>query len=214
MKNILITGSAGFIGFHLAKSLLSKGFFVKGIDSMNEYYDKTLKITRNKILLRESNYEFEQFNLEESAKIHTSVEKFKPHIVVHLAAQAGVRYSSKDPYSYVSSNLVGSFNLLESLKKTGCEHVLLASTSSVYGGNKKTPFKERDKTEKQKSFYAATKKSMEVMSHTYSHLHKIPITCFRFLLSTVLEVDLIWLYSNLQMPFSMINQLMFIIMEK
>ena len=179
-KKILITGSAGFIGFHLSKKFLDGGWEVWGYDGMTEYYDVELKEARNKKLEIYPNYKFICALLEDEKTLEKALSDCKPDIIVHLAAQAGVRYSFEEPKSYIQSNLVGSFNLLNAVKDVGCSHLLLASTSSVYGANVKLPFSENDKADKQVSLYAATKKSMEVISHTYSHLYQIPVTCFRF----------------------------------
>ena len=147
---------------------------------MTSYYDPMLKKSRNAELANYSEYIFQLANLEDNEFITKIFQKFRPRIVIHLAAQAGVRYSIDNPASYVKSNLVGTFNILEALKNIDCEHFLMASTSSVYGGNTKKPYKETDSADSQLSFYAATKKSNEAMSHAYSHLHNIPTTCFRF----------------------------------
>ena len=180
MNKIFITGSSGFIGFHLARRFLRDGWEVMGFDSMNEYYDVKLKEDRNNILLSETNYYFKKGLLEESDKLEKTITDFKPNKVIHLAAQAGVRYSLSNPEAYVQSNLIGFSNLLEVVKKIKCDHFLMASTSSVYGGNTKMPYREIHSTDFPMSFYAATKKANEVMAHSYSHLHSLPITCFRF----------------------------------
>ncbi len=180
MKKILVTGSAGFIGFHLSKQLLQENNIVHGIDSITSYYDVKLKKSRNDILLEKKNYSFSKTRLEDKEKLKNIFNDFRPHIIIHLAAQAGVRYSISDPESYLQSNLIGTFNILEASRQFGCEHLLLASTSSVYGGNVEMPYREIDPTDTPLSFYAATKKSNEIMSHSYSHLFKIPTTCFRF----------------------------------
>ena len=162
------------------KKLLEKNWCVLGIDGMTNYYDPYLKERRNKELKDNSSYIFKNVNLENSSSVSNIFEEFDPKIVIHLAAQAGVRYSIDNPLSYVSSNLIGTFSVLEALRKINCAHFLMASTSSVYGGNTKKPFKEIDHTDSQMSFYAATKKSNESMSHSYAHLYNIPTTCFRF----------------------------------
>ena len=176
----MITGSAGFIGYHISKKLLENNWSVLGLDAMTNYYDPILKERRNTDLLNYSDFTFQRANLEDCEHIKNIFQEFRPKIVIHLAAQAGVRYSIDNPTSYVKSNLLGTFNVLEALKKVDCKHYLMASTSSVYGGNAKIPYKEVDPADIQMSFYAATKKSNEVMSHSYSHLFKIPTTCFRF----------------------------------
>jgi UDP-glucuronate 4-epimerase len=177
---ILITGSSGFIGFHLSKLLLEKGNNVHGIDSMNNYYDVNLKKARLKILLKYKKFSFSKTNLENNKKIENIFIKFKPQIVIHLAAQAGVRYSVDKPRVYLKSNIDGTFNVIESSHKIGVNHLIMASSSSVYGANKKIPFKEIDKTETQLSIYASTKKANESMAHSYSNIWNIPITMLRF----------------------------------
>ena len=177
---ILITGSSGFIGFHLSKLLLEKGNNVHGIDSMNNYYDVSLKKARLKILLKHKKFSFSKANLENNKKIENIFRKFKPKIVIHLAAQAGVRYSIDKPRVYLKSNIDGTFNVIESSHKIGVKHLIMASSSSVYGANKKIPFKEIDKTETQLSIYASTKKANESMAHSYSNIWNIPITMLRF----------------------------------
>ena len=183
MKNkekILITGTAGFIGFHLAKYLLSKKFQIIGIDGMTNYYDVNLKIARHDILSKFSNFICEEFLLEDAKKLKKIFKKYQPTIVVHLAGQAGVRFSNENPGSYINSNIVATFNILDICKNFQIKHLLFSSTSSVYGDNIAMPFKETNKTDEPLSFYAATKKSCEVMMHSYSHIYKIPITVIRF----------------------------------
>ena len=177
---IFITGSSGFIGFHVAKRYLDKGLKVSGFDSMNSYYDVKLKKSRLKILRKYKNFSFTRGNLENQSILNNSIKKFKPSIIIHLAAQAGVRYSIENPKIYLNSNIVGTFNLIESAKKFRIKHLIIGSSSSVYGANKKFPFQENDKTDSQISFYAATKKSVENLAHSYSSLWKIPITILRF----------------------------------
>ena len=177
---IFITGSSGFIGFHLSKKLLDKGHKVHGFDSMNNYYDVKLKKARYKILNKYKKFSFTKGKLENQKILRSSILKFKPKIIIHLAAQAGVRYSIEKPRAYLDSNIIGTYNILELSKKVDIKHLLIASSSSVYGANKKLPFKEIDKTETQLSFYAATKKSTESMAHSYSNIWKIPITILRF----------------------------------
>ena len=179
-KKILITGSSGFIGFHLAKLLLEKGIKIHGFDNMNNYYDVNLKKARLKILKEYKNFSFTKANLEDKIKLNKIFKKFKPKVVIHLAAQAGVRYSINNPRIYLESNINGTFNIIESSHKNKVQHLIMASTSSVYGANKKTPFKEIDKTDTQLSIYAATKKSNESMAHSYSNIWNIPITMLRF----------------------------------
>ena len=176
---IFITGSSGFIGFHLSRKLLDKGHSVHGFDSMNSYYDVKLKKARYKILSKHKKFSFTKGKLENQKIISHSILKFKPKIIVHLAAQAGVRYSIEKPRIYLDSNIIGTCNILELAKKINVKHLLIASSSSVYGANRKIPFKEIDKTETQLSVYAATKKSTESLAHSYSNLWKIPITMLR-----------------------------------
>ncbi len=177
---VLITGSAGFIGFHLAKLLLAEGFTVHGYDGLTDYYDPTLKQNRNKILITNPNFTSTTGMLEDEDKLYKAAKKFKPEIIIHLAAQAGVRYSLENPRSYINSNIVGTFNVMEVARKERIKHLLMASTSSVYGANLKMPFVEKDKTDAQLTIYAATKKANESMAHSYSYLWKIPTTMFRF----------------------------------
>ena len=176
---IFLTGSSGFIGFHLSKKLLDKGHSVHGFDSMNNYYDVKLKKDRYKILIRYKNFSFTKGNLENQKNLSKSILRFKPKIIIHLAAQAGVRYSIKKPRVYLNSNITGTYNIIELAKKVNVKHLLIASSSSVYGANTKLPFKETDKTEKQLSIYAATKKSTESIAHSYSNIWKLPITMMR-----------------------------------
>ena len=177
---IFLTGSSGFMGFHLSKKLLNKGHKVHGFDSMNNYYDIQLKKTRYKILNKYKKFSFTKGKLENKKILSNSILKFKPKIIIHLAAQAGVRYSIKKPRIYLDSNITGTYNIIELSKKVNVKHLLIASSSSVYGANKKLPFKEIDKTETQLSIYAATKKSTESIAHSYSNIWKIPITMLRF----------------------------------
>ncbi|WP_349956140.1 NAD-dependent epimerase [Rhizobium sp. ZPR3] len=176
----LITGTAGFIGFHLAKRLLDEGHFVVGFDGMTPYYDIKLKEKRTAILARSNGFKAVTGMLEDKAALDHAAELAEPDVIVHLAAQAGVRYSLENPRSYVDSNLVGSFNILELARNLQPKHLLLASTSSVYGANEKIPFAESDKADEQMTIYAATKKSMELMAHSYAHLFNVPTTAFRF----------------------------------
>ena len=180
MKNIYITGTAGFIGFHLANLLLNEGFYVHGFDGLTNYYDVDLKKARQNLLLKNSNFSCTNGMLEDFDKLQSSIKDFQPDIVIHLAAQAGVRYSLENPKAYIDSNLVGTFNVLESAKIEKIKHLLIASTSSVYGSNENMPFTEIEKADSQLTLYAATKKANECMSHSYSHLWNIPTTMFRF----------------------------------
>ena len=177
---ILITGSSGFIGFHLSKLLLEKGNSIYGVDSMNNYYDVNLKKARLHILKKYKKFNFSKANLENSKKIKNIFNKVKPKVVIHLAAQAGVRYSIDKPKVYLKSNIDGTFNIIEASNEIKVKHLIMASSSSVYGANKKIPFKEIDKTETQLSIYAATKKANESMAHAYSNIWNIPITMLRF----------------------------------
>ena len=177
---IFITGSSGFIGFHLSKRLLDSGHSVHGFDSMNNYYDVKLKKARYEILKKYNKFSFTKNNLENQKVLSKTILKFKPKIIIHLAAQAGVRYSIKKPRVYLDSNITGTYNIIELAKKVNVKHLLIASSSSVYGANKKLPFKEIDKTETQLSIYAATKKSTESIAHSYSNVWKVPITMLRF----------------------------------
>ena len=178
--NIFITGSSGFIGFHLAQKFLIKGIKVHGFDSMNNYYDVKLKKARLRILKKYKNFDFVQGKLENEKKLSQCLSKFKPQIIIHLAAQAGVRFSIKNPDTYLESNIVGTFNILKISNKLNVKHLIIGSSSSVYGANKKFPYQEIDKTDHQVSFYAATKKSTESLAHSYSSLWKLPITMLRF----------------------------------
>jgi UDP-glucuronate 4-epimerase len=180
MKKVLITGTAGFIGFHLARLLLTEGSRVQGYDGMTDYYDINLKIARNNILLKEPNFTETKGMLEDNEKLNDIANKFQPDIIIHLAAQAGVRYSLENPRVYINSNIVGTFNVMEIAKKHKVKHLLIASTSSVYGANSKMPFTEIEKADTQLTIYAATKKACESMAHSYSYLWKVPTTIFRF----------------------------------
>ena len=177
---IFITGSSGFIGFHLSKKLLDKGHIVHGFDSMNNYYDVKLKKKRYQILKKYKKFSFTKSKLENKNTLSKVILKFKPKIIIHLAAQAGVRYSIEKPRAYLDSNIIGTYNIIELAKKVNVKHLMIASSSSVYGANKKLPFKEIDKTETQLSIYAATKKSTESIAHSYSNIWNIPITMLRF----------------------------------
>ena len=179
-SKIYITGASGFIGFHTAKRLLNKGMRVHGFDSMNNYYDVGLKKSRLKILKNYKNFSFVKGNLENQKILNKSITRFKPSIIIHLAAQAGVRYSIQNPKVYLNSNIIGTYNVIEVAKKLKVKHLIIGSSSSVYGSNKKFPFQEIDKTDNQVSLYAATKKSTENLAHSYSSLWKLPVTVLRF----------------------------------
>ncbi len=179
-KVYLITGGAGFIGFHLSKSLLEKGARVIGLDNMNDYYEVSLKKARLAILEKYEHYMFYKCDLADKGELFSVFEKEKPDIVVNLAAQAGVRYSIDNPDVYIQSNIVGFFHILEACRNYPVEHLVFASSSSVYGGNEKVPFSTEDKVDHPVSLYAATKKSNELMAYSYSKLYKIPVTGLRF----------------------------------
>lgn len=180
MVKALVTGSAGFIGYHLCKRLLAEGFDVVGFDAMTDYYDVRLKERRQANLLQSGGFKAVNDRLENDGVLMDLVAAEQPDYVVHLAGQAGVRYSIDEPRSYVDANIIGTFNLLEAVRATPVKHLLLASTSSAYGANTQMPYTETDKADTQMSFYAATKKSNEVMAHSYAHLYDIPTTMFRF----------------------------------
>ncbi len=176
----MITGSAGFIGFHVAQTFLSKNWKVVGFDAITNYYDVNLKKERHSILEKNPGFIAYKGLLQDPKLLNQICENHKPKIIIHLAAQAGVRYSVDNPISYVESNLIGTFQILELARKYKPDHLLMASTSSVYGGNTDYPLNENQKSDTPLSFYAATKKSNEAMAHSYSHLYHIPITMFRF----------------------------------
>ena len=177
---ILVTGAAGFIGFHLARRLLEAGESVVGLDSMTDYYDVSLKQRRVALLAAFPRFTFARQALEDHAALDALFAERRPGIVHHLAAQAGVRYSIEAPRAYLQSNLVGAFNLLEACRRHPPRHLMLASTSSAYGANEKHPFVETDAAVHPITLYAATKGSMELMAHAYAHLYEVPTTAFRF----------------------------------
>jgi UDP-glucuronate 4-epimerase len=177
---IFITGAAGFIGFHLSRRLLELGHQVFGYDGMTAYYDVELKKARLSILENIDGFSFTKAMLEDMAALENAVRESQADVIVHLAAQAGVRYSLENPRAYVDSNLVGGFNLLEVARMFPVRHLMMASTSSVYGANPKIPFHEDDRADHPLTLYAATKKANEAMAHSYAHLWAIPTTLFRF----------------------------------
>lgn len=179
-KTILVTGAAGFIGYHLSKRLLESGYIVAGVDSLNSYYDPQLKRARLADLLPCDRFSFVEGDLTNPQTVESLMTRNKPEAVVHLAAQAGVRYSIENPRAYIDSNVIGFFNLLEAVRNHKVEHFLYASSSSVYGNREKTPFSIEDRVDKPISLYAATKKSNELFAYTYSHLFDIPSTGLRF----------------------------------
>jgi UDP-glucuronate 4-epimerase len=177
---ILVTGVAGFIGMHSAKKLLDDGHEIIGIDNLNDYYDVTLKEDRLKLLEGYKNFRFLKLDIKDQKDVADLFKKESPQRVLHLAAQAGVRYSIQNPYVYIDSNIQGFINILEGCRAIKTEHLVFASSSSVYGGNTKVPFSEHDNVDHPVSLYAATKKANELMAHTYSHLYQIPTTGLRF----------------------------------
>jgi UDP-glucuronate 4-epimerase len=179
-KTILITGCAGFIGFHLAKRLLVNNYFIIGVDNINSYYDVDLKKARLQLLKEHENFSFVLASLEDREAIENVFAKNKIDIVINLAAQAGVRYSLENPYAYTQSNIVGFMNILECCRRHRIDHLLYASSSSVYGANGNVPFSLGDKVDHPVSLYAATKKANELMAFTYSHLYDLPTTGLRF----------------------------------
>ena len=180
VRTALVTGSAGFIGYHLARRLLDEGWRVVGIDALTEYYDVGLKTRRHAMLAQSEAFRPVVARIEEPGRLEALLADEAPQVVVHLAAQAGVRYSFENPRSYLEANLVGTFELLEAARAHPPAHLLLASTSSVYGANAEMPYREDMKADTQMSFYAATKKATEAMAHSYAHLHGLPTTMFRF----------------------------------
>jgi UDP-glucuronate 4-epimerase len=177
---ILVTGAAGFIGFHVARRLLEEGRHVIGLDSLNHYYDPALKRSRLEILRENSNFDFTQADLSDRSSIAALFAKHRFPVVVHLAAQAGVRHSIHQPHDYIDANLEGFANVLEGCRHHECRHLIYASSSSVYGANTKLPFSVHDKTDHPISLYAATKKANELMAYSYSHLYRLPVTGLRF----------------------------------
>ena len=179
MKNAVVTGSSGFIGSFVSQRLLNEGWTVSGIDDLNNYYEPKLKIDRQNRLLEHNNFSVINDKIESIDLLNDLFSDKRPSLVIHLAAQAGVRFSLNNPESYLESNLKGSFAVLEAARNYKPKHLMIASSSSVYGANPTLPLKENDKTDNQTSFYAATKKAIENMAHSYSHIHDIPITIMR-----------------------------------
>ena len=180
MKKVLVTGSAGFIGMHLSLSLLNDGIEVVGLDNLNEYYDVSLKLARLEILKKNKDFTFIKGDLNDRDNIRKIVRENNFDVIVNLAAQAGVRYSLTNPEEYINTNLTGFFNIIDAAKEYKVPHFVYASSSSVYGSNKKLPFSEEDKTESQVSLYGATKKANELLAHSYSSMFKLKTTGFRF----------------------------------
>ena len=177
---VLITGTAGFIGFHLAKLLLAEGFRVHGYDAMTDYYDVRLKQRRHQMLLQMPGFSATEARLEDEKTLWQVADDFQPDVIVHLAAQAGVSYSLEEPRAYIDANVIGTFNVMEAARQHQVRHLLMASTSSVYGANEEMPFTETEKADTPLTIYAATKKANEAMAHSYAHLHDLPTTMFRF----------------------------------
>lgn len=177
---ILVTGAAGFIGMHVCEQLLAQGTQVLGIDNLNDYYEVSLKEARLARLQSISGFDFEKADLADRVGISELFQRYRPQIVIHLAAQAGVRYSLEHPHAYADSNLLGFLNILEGCRHTEVQHLVFASSSSVYGANQKTPYSEQDRVDHPVSLYAATKKANELMAHSYAHLYGLPCTGLRF----------------------------------
>lgn len=179
-KRIFITGTAGFIGYHLAELLLSEGYIVGGYDGMTDYYDVRLKERRHAMLNQHEGFSATEAMLEDQEQLETAISSFKPDVIVHLAAQAGVRYSIDNPRAYLDANIVGTFNIMEAARAAGVQHLLMASTSSVYGANTEMPFTETERVATPLTFYAASKLANEAMGHSFAHIYNLPITMFRF----------------------------------
>jgi UDP-glucuronate 4-epimerase len=180
LRTAFITGTGGFIGFHLAELLLQEGWAVAGFDGMTDYYDVRLKERRIEILSQHPKFTFTQAMLEDNEAVQAAVAAAAPDIIVHLAAQAGVRYSLENPRAYIDANIVGTFNVMEAARAGPVQHLLMASTSSVYGANTEMPFSETQKADTPLTIYAATKKANEAMGHSYAHIYGLPTTMFRF----------------------------------
>lgn len=179
-RKVFVTGTAGFIGFHLAKLLLKEGCQVHGYDGMTDYYDVSLKRRRHQMLLQSPNFAATEGMLEDTDRVRDTAEAFQPDVIVHLAAQAGVRHSLENPRAYIDTNVVGTLNVMEAARHHKVQHLLMASTSSVYGANEDMPFVETQKADTQLTMYSATKKANESMGHAYAHLWDLPTTMFRF----------------------------------
>ncbi len=179
-KRIFITGTAGFIGFHLAQLLLQQGHSVCGYDGLTDYYDVSLKERRHEILHQHLKFSSTIAMLEDFATLEKATSDFGPDVIVHLAAQAGVRYSLENPRAYIEANIVGTFNVMECARNLKVQHLLMASTSSAYGANTELPFSEQQKADTPLTIYAATKKANESMGHSYAHIYNLPTTMFRF----------------------------------
>ncbi len=180
MRHALVTGSAGFIGFHLAERLLDEGFRVTGYDGMTDYYDVGLKRARHAMLAKRNGFSAHEAMLEDMDALSAVCREARPDVIIHLAAQAGVRYSLENPRAYMEANVMGTFNVMEAARDLGVDHLLMASTSSVYGANTVMPFGEDQKADTPLTLYAATKKATEAMGHSYAHLYDLPVTMFRF----------------------------------
>jgi UDP-glucuronate 4-epimerase len=180
INRVFITGTAGFIGFHLSKLLLGRGYQVIGFDGMTDYYDVSLKQRRHAMLNQHANFSMTEAMLEDQGQLNEVIAASRPDVIIHLAAQAGVRYSIENPRAYLESNLVGTFNVLEAARLFDVQHLLMASTSSVYGANTEMPFVETQCVSTPMTFYAATKLANEGMGHSYAHIYDLPVTMFRF----------------------------------
>ncbi len=179
-RRAFITGTAGFIGFHLAELLLQQGWHVTGYDGLTDYYDVALKERRHSLLGQHAGFTAHVAMLEDMERLSRAMEDARPDVVIHLAAQAGVRYSLENPRAYIDANIVGSFNVMECARSVQTRHLLMASTSSVYGANTEMPFDEGQKCDTPLTIYAATKKANEAMGHSWAHIHGLPVTMFRF----------------------------------
>jgi UDP-glucuronate 4-epimerase len=177
---ILVTGHAGFIGFHLCRRLIADGHLVSGIDAMVPYYDVRLKQRRVEILARSNAFRGHEINLVDMDRTRAAIHEEDPDVIIHLAAQAGVRYALEHPRSYIESNVVGTYNIIEICRERAVKHLMIASTSSVYGANPDVPFRETDMTDHPLTIYSASKKATELVAHSYAHLWSIPTTAFRF----------------------------------